>query len=182
VHEYASGGTLAKLKLEQPIVTKLKTKKLSSLDDLQVFVNDNDVTLPNGDTVINGAALLCGDRLISNNAGTVDHLLDEEGVYDLKYLIDGGRFVTADARATLEDAGVMLCINDASAKKRGANTSSFSMEISVAPSLANEEVDVHDMRVPTNSSKDVPQFNKGKLTRKRSTNCCKGYEGCWECE
>jgi len=166
VHEYASGGTLAKLELEQPIVTKLEIKKLSSLDDLQVLVNDNDVTLPNGDTVLNGVALLCGDRLISNNAGTVDHLLDEEGVYDLKYLIDGGRFVTVDACATLEDAGVtMLFLQDASAKKRRANTSSFSMEVLVASSSANEEVDVHEMRVPaTNLSKDTPQFNKGKLT------------------
>jgi hypothetical protein len=81
----------------------------------------------------------------------VDQLLDEEGIYPFKDLIDGGRFVTADARATLGDAGVMLFINDASAKKRRANTTSSSME-------------VHDVRVPTNLSKHVPQFNKGKLT------------------
>jgi hypothetical protein len=84
--------------------------------------------------------------------GSVDQLLDEQGAHPFKHLIDGGRFVTTDARAALEDAGVMLFINDASAKKRGGNTSSFlSME-------------VHDVRVPTNLSKDAPQFDKGKLT------------------
>jgi hypothetical protein len=171
MHEYANGGTwagmLAKLSREQSTVTKSESRKLFSLDGVQVFVNDNDVTLPNGDTVLNGASLLVLSvvRSESTNAGKVDQLLDEQGAYPFKHLIDGGRFVTADARATLEDAGVMLCINDASAKKRGGNTFSFSsMEVSAASSLANEEVDVHDVRVPTNLSKDAPQFNKGKLT------------------
>ena len=171
MHEYANGGTLAstlaKLSLEQSTVANSESRKLFSLDGVQVFVNDNDLTLPNGDTVLNGASLLVLSvvRSESTNASTVDQLLDEQGVYPFKHLIDGGRFVTADARATLEDARVMLCINDASAKKRGVNTSSFSsMEVSAASSLANEEVDVHDVRVPTNLSKHVPQFNKGKLT------------------
>jgi hypothetical protein len=170
-HEYANGGTLAstlaKLYREQLIVTKSESRKLFSLDGLQVLVNDNDVTLPNGGTVLNGAASLelSVVRSESINAGSVDQLLDEQGVYPFNHLIDGGRFVTADARAALEDAGVMLFLNDASAKKRGANTSSFSsMEVSAASSLANEEVDVHDVRVPTNLSKDAPQFDKGKLT------------------
>ena len=166
VHEYASGGTLAKLELEQPIVTKLEIKKLSSLDGLQVLVNDNDVPLPNIDTVLNGAALLvlCGVRSESINASTVDQLLDEEGVSHFKHLVDGGRFVTVDTFATLEDAGVILFVNDASAKKRRVNTSFFSMEVSAASSLANEEVNVHDVRVPSNLFKDAPQFDKGKLT------------------
>jgi hypothetical protein len=166
VHEHGNGGTLAKLELEQPTVTTSETSKLLSLslDGLQVHGNDNDVTLPNGGTVFNGAALFCGDRSESTNAGTVDQLLNEQGDYHFKHLIDGGRFVTTDARAALEDAGVMLFIKDASAKKRGANTSFSSMEISAASSLANEEVDVHDVRVPTNLSKDAPQFDKGKLT------------------
>ena len=172
VHEYANGDTLtstllAKLGLEQLTVTKSESRKLSPLDGLQVLVNDNDVTLPNGDTVLNGAASLelSVVRSESINAGSVDQLLDVQDVYPFKHLIDGGRFVTADARATLEDAGVMLCINDASAKKRGVNTSSFSsMEVSAASSLANEEVNVHDVRVPTNLFKHVPQFDKGKLT------------------
>jgi hypothetical protein len=30
--------------------------------------------------------------------------------------------------------------------------------------LANEELGVHDMRVPTNWSKDAPRVEKGKLT------------------
>ena len=171
VHECANGGTLtstlAKLGLEQSTVTKLESRKLLSLDGLQVFVNDNDLTLPNGDTVLNGAALLVLSvvRSESINAGTADQLLDEQGVYPFKHLIDDGRFVTADARAALKDAGMMLFLKDASTKKRGVNTSSFScMEVSAASSLANEEVDVHDVRVPTNLSKDAPQFDKGKLT------------------
>jgi hypothetical protein len=165
VHEYAKGATLAstlaKLGREQSTVTKLESRKLLSLDGLQVLVNDNDVPLPNGDTVLNGAALLvlCGVHSESINAGTVDQLLDEEGVPNFQHLIDGGRFVTADARAMLENVGVILFIKDAS-----VNTSFSSMEVSAASSLANKEVDVHDMRVPTNLSKDAPQFDKGKLT------------------
>jgi len=174
VHEYANGGTLAstlaKLRREQSTVTKSESQKLLHFDGLQVFVNDNDVTLPKGGTVLNGAALLvlCGVHSESINAGTVNgtvnQLLDEEGVYPFKQMIDGGRFVTADTRATLEDAGVILFVNDASAKKRRVNTSFFSMEVSAASSLANEEVNVHDVRVPSNLFKHVPQFDKGKLT------------------
>ena len=175
MHEYANGGTLAstlaKSGLEQSTMTKLEAKKLSSHDGLQVRVNgfkvrvnDNDATLPNGDTVVTGAALLCDDRLESTNASIVDHLLDEDGVNHSNYLIDVGRFVTADARATMEDAGVMLFLKDASAKKRGVNTSFSSMEVSAASSLANEDFNVHDMRVPvTILSKDAPQLDKGKL-------------------
>jgi len=155
------------LGLEQSTVTKSETQKLLSLslDGLQDLVNDNgNVTLLNGDTVLNGLALLCDDRSKSTNTGTVDHLLDEEGAYHSNYLIDVGRFVTADARATMEDAGVMLFLKDASAKKRGVNTSFSSMEVSAASSLANEDFNVHDMRVPvTILSKDAPQLDKGKL-------------------
>ena len=142
-------STLAKLGLEQSTVNKSKTQILLSLSLHDLQVNDNDVTLPNGDTVLNGAALLCGTRSESNNEGTVDHLLDKEGVYHFKHVIDVGHFVTADARATLEDAGVVLFLKDASAKKRWINTSSSPMEVSPASSLlANKEVDVHDMRMP----------------------------------
>ena len=80
MHEYANGGTLAstlaKLSQEQSTVTKSESRKLLSLDGLQVFVNDNDGTLPNGDTVLNGAALLVLSvvRSESINAGTVDQL------------------------------------------------------------------------------------------------------------
>ena len=165
MHEYVNDGTLAKLGLEQLTVAKSETQKVLPLDGLPVLVNDNDVTLPNGDTVLNGTALLvpCGVHSESINAGNVDQLLDEEGVYHFKNVIDGGRFVTADARATLEDAGVILVVKDVSAKKSGVNTSS-SREVLAASSLANEELGVHDMRVPTNWSKDAPRVDKGKLT------------------
>ena len=163
VHEYASGGTLAstlaKLGLEQSTVIKSETQKFLSLDDLQVLINDNDVTLPNGDTVLNGAALLelCGDRSESTNAGTMDHLLDGEGVYHFT-------FVTATL-ARLEDEGAISPLKDASAKESGGNTSFSSMEVLAALSLPNEEVNIHDMRVPdTNLTKDAPQLDKGKLT------------------
>ena len=162
-HEYASGGTLAstlaKLGLKQSTVARSETPKFLSLslDGLQV----------NGETFLNGAAsfVLCGDRSESTNAGTVDHLLDKEGVYHFTHLIDGGRFVTENACATLEDVGVVLFLKDASAKKRGVNTCFAPMDVSAASSLPNEEVNIHDMRVPaTNLSKDAPQFDRGKLT------------------
>jgi hypothetical protein len=56
-------------------------------------------------------------------------------------------------------------------KNRATKTSTS--EVSAASSLANEEFNVHDMRVPTNLSKDAAQFDKGKLTRIRSSaDCC----------
>ena len=169
-HKYASGGTLdsmlAKLGLEHSTVTISKTQESLSLLFADLQVNDNDVTLLNGTTFPNGAALLelCGDCSESTNAGTMDHLLDEEGVYHFDFLIDGERIVAANARATLEDAGVMLFLEDAAAKKSGINAAFSSVEVSAASSLPNEEVDVHNMRVPaTNLTKDAPQLDKGKL-------------------
>ena len=109
VYKYASGGTLA-----------------STLADLGL----KQSTVTKSETQ--------GDRSKCTNVGTVDHLLDEEGVYHS---------------------------SDASAKKRGITTSFSSMEVSAASSLANEEFNVHDMRVPvTNLSKDAPQLDKGMLT------------------
>ena len=148
---------------------------LLSPDGFRVLVNDNDVTLPNGDNVPNGATFRnnfhtnplgkadlfvpCGGRPESINAGNVDQLFDEEGVCHFKYLIEGANlFVTADARATLEDAGVIL-FKDASTNKGGVTSSS--MEVLAALSLTDEEFDVH-MRVPTNLPEDAPQFYKGK--------------------
>ena len=165
---------MVKLGLKQSTVTTSETSQLLSLslDGLQVLVNDNDVTLPNGDTVLDGAALLCGVRSESTNMGTVDHLLDEKGVYHFSYLIVGGRIVTEnacatledDARATLEDAVVILFLEDAFAKKRGFNASYSPMEVSAASSLPNEKADVYDMRMPTTKlPKDAPQLDKGKL-------------------
>ena len=149
MHEYANGGTwagmLAKLSREQSTVTKSGSRKFLSLDGVQVFV-------------------LCGVRSESINASTVDQLWDVQGVYPFKHLVDGGCFVTVDTLATLEDAGVILFVNDASAKKRRVNTSFFSMEVSAASSLANEEINVHDVRVPTRLSKHAPQLDKGNLT------------------
>ena len=90
MHEYANGGTLAstlaKLSREQSTVTKSGSRKFLSLDGVQVLV-------------------LCGVRSESINASTVDQLLDIQGVYHFKHLVDGGRFVTVDTLATLEDEG-----------------------------------------------------------------------------
>ena len=166
MHEYASGTSLASALAKLTTMNKLDTQELLSLDGLQVLVNDNNVILPNGDTVFNGAALLvfCGDHSESTNVGTVDQSLDEESVYHFNCLIDGERIVTADARATLEDAGVMLFLENAAAKKRGINASFSSVEVFAASSLPNEEFNVHDMRVPvTNLFKDAPQLDKGML-------------------
>ena len=227
VHEYAK-GTLAKLGLEQPDVTKLQTggpdgdlgsneilishdrttsivdgsgvihdpngldrKELTRLatervmiedfdmnalgpDGFRVLVNENDVTLPNGDNVANGAMFRnnfhtnplasadlfvpCGGRPESINANNVDKLFDPEtGQCMFKYLIEGANlFVTADARATLEDRGVVL-FKDASTNKGGVTSSS--MEVLAALSLTDDEFDVN-MRVPSNNPEDAPQFYK----------------------
>ena len=136
VYKYASGGTLA------------STLAKLGLEESTVTKSETQ-----------------GDRSKCTNVGTVDHLLDEEGVYHFDFLVDGERIVAANARATLEDAVVILFLEDASPKKRGFNASPPPMEVSVALSLPNEEVDVHDMRMPATSlTKDAPQLDKGKLT------------------
>jgi len=132
-------------------------------------LHDTNPSIPKGPVSINHQSInptLCPKSSAGGLASA--QYFDEKGFCPITYLIqDSNVFVTADARAMLEDAGVILFIKDASTNKSGLNTSS-SMEISAAPFLANEEFDLDDMRVPTNLPKDAPRFEKGKLTRKGS--------------
>ena len=125
---------LTRLATERVMIEDFDINQLSP-EGFRVLVNENDVTLPNGDNVPNGATFRnnfhtnplakadlfvpCGGRPESINAGNVDKLFDEEGNCHFKYLIEGANlFVTADARATLEASGVIL-FKDASTNKGG---------------------------------------------------------------
>ena len=164
---------LSRLATERVMIEDFDMKQLGE-GGFRVLVAENDVTLPNGDVVSNGANFRnnfhtnplakadlfvpCGGRPESINASNVEDLFDSEtGECHFKYLIEGANlFVTADARATLEDRGVIL-FKDASTNKGGVTSSS--MEVLAALSMTDEEFDIH-MRVPTNKPEDAPQFYK----------------------
>ena len=164
---------LSRLATERVMIEDFDVKQLGE-GGFRVLVAENDVTLPNGDVVSNGANFRnnfhtnplakadlfvpCGGRPESINASNVENLFDAEtGECHFKYLIEGANlFVTADARATLEDRGVIL-FKDASTNKGGVTSSS--MEVLAALSMTDEEFDIH-MRVPTNKPEDAPQFYK----------------------
>jgi hypothetical protein len=125
-------------------------------------LHDTNPSIPKGPVSINHQSInptLCPKSSAGGLASA--QYFDEKGFCPITYLIqDSNVFVTADARAMLEDAGVILFIKDASTNKSGLNTSS-SMEVSAASSMTNEEFDLHDMRVPTNLPKDAPKLDKG---------------------
>ena len=79
----------------------------------------------------------CGGRPESINAGNVKELFDENGNCMYKYIVEGANlFITEDARATLEEQGVIL-FKDASTNKGGVTSSS--MEVLAALCMTDEE-------------------------------------------
>jgi glutamate dehydrogenase len=144
---------LERLATERLMVDSFDTSKLSDNGAL-VLITDTDVTLPNGDKVDNGLTFRnnfhmskhaqadlfvpCGGRPESINAGNVSQLFDQESGQPLyKYIIEGANlFITEDARATLEEAGVIL-FKDASTNKGGVTSSS--LEVLAALSMTDDE-------------------------------------------
>ena len=155
------------------MIEDFDTKKLSD-DGFRILVNENDIELPNGEIVPDGVRFRnsfhlnplassdlfvpCGGRPESINASNVESLFnDETGECMFKYIVEGANlFITEDARATLESAGVIL-FKDASTNKGGVTSSS--LEVLAALALTDEEFDKH-MRVPENDPEKAPQFYK----------------------
>ena len=143
---------MTRLATERLMVEHFDKSKLSK-DGALILVNETDVTLPDGSIVDNGLTFRnnfhmskfakadlfvpCGGRPESINAGNVKELFDENGNCMYKYIVEGANlFITEDARATLEEQGVIL-FKDASTNKGGVTSSS--MEVLAALCMTDEE-------------------------------------------
>ncbi|TMW59691.1 hypothetical protein Poli38472_004760 [Pythium oligandrum] len=152
-------------------ISEFDTAKLSS-EGYAVLVNQNDITLPNGEVVENGVEFRnlfhlrpsltadffvpCGGRPAAVNLNNVDKFIYQEDGKTLrfKYIVEGANlFFTQDARLRLEDAGVIL-FKDASANKGGVTSSS--LEVLAALSMNDTEFAEH-MQVDA-ATGQKPQF------------------------
>lgn len=154
---------LARLADERLMVGAFDTSKLSS-DGAFVSVDDENVTLPDGSLVESGLIFRnefhfhplaqadlfvpCGGRPEAVNANNVHRMFDDAGVPKFKYVVEGANlFITEDARAVLEDAGVIL-FKDASTNKGGVTSSSLEVLASLA--MSDAEHDEHMCGDPDN--------------------------------
>ncbi len=131
-----------------------------------VRVDEEDVTLPDGQKVMSGLEFRnsfhfdprfkadlfvpCGGRPASININNWDRFLDEEGNPRFKIISEGANlFLTQGARLRLEEKGVII-FKDASANKGGVTSSS--LEVFASLVLTDEEYEkkmcVRNNRIP----------------------------------
>lgn len=113
----------------------------------RVLVEENNVSLPNGEVVVNGTIFRntfhlrsdikydtmvpCGGRPEAIDLGNVGSLI-KNGVSTIPYIVEGANlFITQDAKLKLEGAGAIL-YKDASANKGGVTSSSMEVLASLA--------------------------------------------------
>ncbi|MBP7459819.1 MAG: NAD-glutamate dehydrogenase [Candidatus Delongbacteria bacterium] len=148
--------------IDRPEMTRLaKTRQMIknydraklSAQGFIVTTEEQDITLPNGEKVVNGMEFRntfhlhplfkadlfvpCGGRPASININNWTRYLDDHGNPRFKIIIEGANlFITQDARLRLEEKGVIL-YKDASANKGGVTSSS--MEVYASLALTDEE-------------------------------------------
>jgi len=141
-----------------------------------VGVKDNNVTLPDGETVELGLEFRntfhlhpkfsadlfvpCGGRPSSVNINNWQSYLDDKGNPRFKVIVEGANlFITQQARLRLEEKGVVL-YKDASANKGGVTSSSLEVLASLA--LTDQEYErlmcVRDGVIPAFRRKYVEQI------------------------
>lgn len=129
---------LVRLAKARKMVGNFDRSKLSK-DGYLVLVEDQDITLPDGQLIPDGTDFRntahfrykadlfvpCGGRPEAVNISNVAQLFDEEGKCNYKYIIEGANlFMTQQARLYLEKRGVLV-FKDASANKGGVTSSSL---------------------------------------------------------
>ncbi|CAO3595065.1 unnamed protein product [Absidia cylindrospora] len=129
------------------MISNFDTTKLSN-QGFRVLVDENNVTLPNGDVVDNGLSFRntfhtnplasatvfvpCGGRPESVDLYNVKKLIDQNGTPLFKYIVEGANlFFTQDARLRLEKQGIVI-FKDASANKGGVTSSSLEVLAALA--------------------------------------------------
>lgn len=156
---------LTRLATERRMISSFDLTKLSA-DGFRVLVDENNVTLPNGELVENGLQFRntfhthplatatvfvpCGGRPESVDLYNVQKLVNEDGTPLFKYIVEGANlFFTQEARLRLERQGIVI-FKDASANKGGVTSSSLEVLAALAFNDAEfeEHMCVRDGKVP----------------------------------
>ena len=160
---------LKKLALQRKMVKNFSANLLSPKGFL-VRIQDSNITLPDGELVVNGLEFRnsfhldkkfsadlfvpCGGRPASININNWTQLIDKKGNPRFKFIVEGANlFITQDARLRLEEQGVIL-YKDASANKGGVTSSSME----VFASLALNDQEYTDLMCVNNNT--IPPFRK----------------------
>jgi len=145
-------------------------RSLISPKGFLVTIKDKDVTLPDGERVLNGLEFRntfhlhprfkadlfvpCGGRPASININNWTRFIDEKGRPRFRFIVEGANlFLTQEARLRLEENGVII-FKDASANKGGVTSSS--MEVFASLALTDEEYE----ELMCVKNKKIPYFRK----------------------
>lgn len=137
---------LRRLAKERRMISSFDISKLSS-QGYRVLVEDNDITLPSGEVINNGATFRntfhlrsdtaidmfvpCGGRPESVDISSVAKLISEKKTV-IPYIVEGANlFLTQEAKLRLEKAGCII-FKDASANKGGVTSSSLEVLAALA--------------------------------------------------
>lgn len=188
-------ATLVALADKRIPVSNFDTSKLSA-EGYAVLITQNDVKLPNGETIENGVEFRnlfhlrpsltadffvpCGGRPAAVNLNNVEQFMYQADGRTLrfKYIVEGANlFFTQDARLRLEDAGVVL-FKDASANKGGVTSSS----LEVLAALAMEDADFAEHMQVDEATGKRPQFYADyvkEVQRRIDLNAQQEFECIW---
>ncbi|CCX34060.1 Similar to NAD-specific glutamate dehydrogenase; acc. no. P00365 [Pyronema omphalodes CBS 100304] len=137
---------LIRLAKARKMISEFDISKLSP-EGYRVLVDENNVTLPNNEVVVNGTIFRntfhlrsdikydimvpCGGRPEAIDLANVNNLI-KDGESVIPYVVEGANlFITQDAKLRLEKAGCIL-YKDASANKGGVTSSSMEVLASLA--------------------------------------------------
>ncbi|RSH83801.1 NAD-dependent glutamate dehydrogenase [Saitozyma podzolica] len=141
---------LVRLARARKPISEFERAKLGP-EGYKVLVDEQDVTLPSGETIPNGTDFRnnfhfrvkadlfvpCGGRPEAVNITNVSNLVDSEGKPHFKYVVEGANlFFTQQSRLYLEKKGVIL-FKDSSTNKGGVTSSS--LEVLAGLGLSDEE-------------------------------------------
>lgn len=171
---------LRRLARARAMISQFDIKKLSK-DGYRVLCEENNVVLPNGETVLNGTNFRntyhlrdtgltdmfvpCGGRPESIDLSSVNRLI-KDGKSVIPYLVEGANlFVTQDAKLRLEAAGCVF-IKDASANKGGVTSSSLEVLASLS---FDDKGFIDNMCVDRNGN--APEFYKKYVSAVQAKIC-----------
>ncbi|KAI9694332.1 MAG: NAD-dependent glutamate dehydrogenase [Bogoriella megaspora] len=170
---------LLRLAKTRKMISSFDISQLSK-DGYRVLVEDNNITLPTGETVHNGTTFRntfhlrstptydlfvpCGGRPESIDLGSVGRLINPETQKSIiPYIVEGANlFITQEAKLRLEAAGCVV-FKDASANKGGVTSSSLEVLASLS---FDDEGFVENMCVKQDGT--VPEFYQNYVKQVQS--------------
>lgn len=183
---------LVRLAKKRAMISEYDMTKVSK-DGYRVLCEDSNVTLPNGEVVVNGtsfrntyhlrdtgmtdAFVPCGGRPESIDLISVNRLI-KDGKTTIPYIVEGANlFITQDAKLRLEAAGCIL-YKDASANKGGVTSSS----LEVLASLSFDDAGFVENMCVNAKTGEAPQFYKDyvrEVQAKICDNAALEFEAIW---